>query len=113
MEYVLKAIEMDNSENGDQSETLSFTSPDTDPNKVYRPGKFLLPDYIPSCIINLRLEEAKLTTGTVQSFVSWMHSKPLLRSLCLIKIKFEERKDFRDLCLGIQVAANLEKLMIS
>jgi hypothetical protein len=43
-----------------------------DPETLYRPGKFITPDIVPNRIINLRLEEAKLSTSTIHSFVAWM-----------------------------------------
>jgi hypothetical protein len=48
-----------------------------------------------SCIENLRIEEARLSSRAVHSLTYWLKNKHLIHSLGLIKIRFDDKHAFK------------------
>jgi hypothetical protein len=63
-------------------------------------------------IVNLRIENTRLTKRTVHSLSFWIRRKSLLHSFGIKNVKFEENSDFKILLESISLSKRIKALSI-
>jgi len=98
LKNVLRAIQLDNEyETPERSMETESIDSHRGVQCIYQPSKLITdhPGLFAKRLCHLRLEDAKLSTATIECLKNWMSDNALLRTLGLVRLKFEDKADFR------------------
>jgi hypothetical protein len=112
MENIIKAIDVDNI----ASEAAAHIEAEDDSLVDDKTSQNGLPHSLESSpcesVKNLRIEETRICHKSTLILCEWMKRKFTLKTFALIKVKFEEKDDFKHMMDAVQRCQSLTKFSI-
>lgn len=71
------------------------------------------PSSVKGGIVNLRFEETRLNRKAAHSLSEFLKKKPILETLGLVKVTFEDAYDFKKIVEGVQLNSKMKKILFS
>jgi hypothetical protein len=68
---------------------------------------------VKNSIVNLRFEETRLSRKAANNLSEFLKKKPILETLGLVKVTFEDVFDFKKILEGVQLNTKLSKILFS